>query len=955
MVVGAFIAVASLQSYAAGLGRLDVKSVLGEPLRAEVAVSAKPDEVRSLQARLASPSAYEAAGLVYTDIVSQLSVTLKKDDGGEPSLTVTSSGPINEPVVDLLLELTWSSGRVTREYTAFIDPPFIVAERQKRRVEEEMAAADAARAARGAETRPAEVPDAPTPQPLPSAVAEGTAPEGQAVAGDDEQMSAEQAEAAETASTMEMEQTQATGSGPVETIGGTDPTLFTAAPTVSAPAASAPADTGMATDEYGAEPVIGVIRGDTLSSIALARKPDGVTLEQMLVVLFRNNPEAFSGNNMNRLRAGKVIRLPNPAEYTQLNVQQARKEVRVQYSDWNAYRERVAAAAMQQPADEQPAQQAAAGAVTPRIEDRAPAADGSSPEVVKLSRGEPAAAGQSGGQANVKALEEQLVASEKALQESNARVARLEKIIEDLQKLAEVENENMAQVQSQAATAKAPPAPAPEKMPAGESQPEKAPVKDAQPVKPEQAPQVAAAGSEASAPAKPESGAPAASPAKAPPPANPPQRRAPPPPPPSLVDQVMEQPYLLAVPVVILLLIGFGVSRLRKRKREAKPVTEEVAPAGQAEASGKMPASQSFSPGRTDTGVGGSGAADSDDVDPLEEAEIFMAYGRDAQAEELLKEAIESHPTRYEIHAKLAEIYAKRGDKKALEKIARDMQQGSGGHGEPWARVVALGYSLDPANPRYAEGKSDAEDNGAAASPAKGLTSTTDRIDFEVGLGDDTSGGSTDFDPSESSGFGAGTEPDLDATIDESFAMDNDPTTIQIRSNSKWEETDLDLSSDAGLTATDLDLSGELPGRGGRDRGESGDTTINLSMDADDEPEMRLGRPGAGRGKDDDAGLEFNMDGFSLDSGGDGEDDSDSSSSDMPALDLSGISLDFDGASGSGDKDEKWYEVQTKFDLAKAYQEMGDKDGAREILQEVITEGDSEQKAAAESVLASLD
>ena len=103
------------------------------------------------------------------------------------------------------------------------------------------------------------------------------------------------------------------------------------------------------------------------------------------------------------------------------------------------------------------------------------------------------------------------------------------------------------------------------------------------------------------------------------------------------------------------------------------------------------------------------------------------------------------------------------------------------------------------------------------------------------------------------------------------------------------------------------------------------------------------------------------MDGFSFNSGGDGEDEAqtESSSSDMPALDLSGISLDLDGASGassgSGDKDEKWYEVQTKFDLAKAYQEMGDKDGAREILQEVITEGDSEQKAAAESVLASLD
>ena len=77
-----------------------------------------------------------------------------------------------------------------------------------------------------------------------------------------------------------------------------------------------------------------------------------------------------------------------------------------------------------------------------------------------------------------------------------------------------------------------------------------------------------------------------------------------------------------------------------------------------------------------------------------------------------------------------------------------------------------------------------------------------------------------------------------------------------------------------------------------------------------------------------------------------------------PALDLSGISLDLDETTASvpdaSGKDDKWYEVQTKFDLAKAYQEMGDNDGAREILKEVISEGDSDQKVAAESVLSSL-
>ena len=79
----------------------------------------------------------------------------------------------------------------------------------------------------------------------------------------------------------------------------------------------------------------------------------------------------------------------------------------------------------------------------------------------------------------------------------------------------------------------------------------------------------------------------------------------------------------------------------------------------------------------------------------------------------------------------------------------------------------------------------------------------------------------------------------------------------------------------------------------------------------------------------------------------------------VPEIDLSGISLDLGtetapSLSPTG-KDDHWYDVQTKFDLAKAYQEMGDKDGAREILKEVLQEGDAEQKTAAQSVLSSLD
>jgi pilus assembly protein FimV len=110
------------------------------------------------------------------------------------------------------------------------------------------------------------------------------------------------------------------------------------------------------------------------------------------------------------------------------------------------------------------------------------------------------------------------------------------------------------------------------------------------------------------------------------------------------------------------------------------------------------------------------------------------------------------------------------------------------------------------------------------------------------------------------------------------------------------------------------------------------------------------------------ADLDFDINDISLESEGAVKSepvlDLSTSAPPMPELDLSSISLDLGGANPAeeqaGAKDDKWYDVQTKFDLAKAYQEMGDKEGAREILREVISEGDSEQQAAAEKVLETL-
>jgi pilus assembly protein FimV len=932
-VSGAIIAAASLQSNAAGLGRLDVKSVLGEPLRAEVTVLAKPSEVQTMKVQLASPQAYEAVGLVHTLFISQLAVSFRQDTGELPIVSITSVDPIDEPVLDLLLELTWASGRVTREYTAFIDPPFIVAERDQRRVEEAMAAREANVAARaaemqvenkpsGAETQAATAPVSPTPEPLPE-------------------------------EPVAIDATQEIDLGPVETIGGTAPTLFGAVPTVST---SVGADTAIADESVSvSEEPINVVRGDTLSKIALANKPAGVTLNQMLVVLYRNNRQAFSGGNMNRLRTGKIIRLADPDEYRQFNVADATREVRAQTTSWKAYKQQLAAASVQRA--EQLPQQAAGGAVTPKIQVPLPPS-GTSPEVVKLSRGDPATAGQGASQAASVALQEKLVATEKALGESSERVTRLEKIIEDLQKLAEVQSSDMAELQSQAGTA-AQPKPAPAAPQAAPAQPSQLPA----PAKPGQASPNIQPGPDSAAPAKPGQSAPVAgqtgtpAPAKAPPAATAkppkttptarkPRSRPQPQPPQSLLDRAFAQPYLFAIPVIVIALIGWGAWRLKGRFGALKAgfkKKKEPAVVGSAEtASG----SGAFSPDATDIGFPGRAAKSGEEVDPLEEAEIFLAYGRDAQAEELLQEALAIHPGRFEIHLKLLEIYAKQSNKEAFEKLARIIQQEPGSEGEIWDRVAKLGYSVDPENPRYADGAAGQGEQSDYDQSASDISSSTDHLDFDVGMGD-----STDQD--------ASSEPGADIDLGDGDSKDFAKTQVMSSSTTHPGGESAPIESDLNLDLPPVD-----DGAGALDLSvDDGGNMLDFDFDS-----AKIGDEPDDSDKSDetattsiDPGLEFNIDDISL--GNDdvslgGGDEEQSESSEAPALDLSGISLDLDETTAdlpdASGKDDKWYEVQTKFDLAKAYQEMGDNDGAREILKEVISEGDSDQKVAAESVLSSL-
>jgi pilus assembly protein FimV len=715
-------------------------------------------------------------------------------------------------------------------------------------------------------------------------------------------------------------------------------------PGVQAGTSKAPAEAASpAAGEYT------VKSGDNLARIARANKPADVSLDQMLVMMFRENPDAFAGNNMNRLKTGKVLRIPDASLADDVSAVDARKEVRVQAANWNAYREKLAAVAAEAPAPAAATGQSATGKVTSVTEDKAAPAAEAPKEVLKLSKGEVAKPGAGAdpkaSAERVRTLEEEVAAKNKALGEANQRIASLEKTVKDMQMLMEMKSKGMSEVQKAAEETKASPAkPEPAKPEPPKAEPPKATAPEA-PKPPEPA----------TAPA-PEAPAPAA---EAPKPRKPVAPPPPPPPPPSLVDQILEDPLYLAGGAAALLGIGgLGFLAYKRRKGGASGGPEET-PAkkkgGKKNSSAELIPEESAAAGSATSAT--LEATASEEGDPLAEAEIFLTYGRDNLAEERLKEAIAANPRRFELHAKLLEIYAGRKDAAAFEQVAKELQIGTGGKGEIWNKAARLGYQIDPSNPRYAAGRPGDDDGtatmvigaggfAAAAAAAAGaapaaMDAAKTNLDFNLGFDENALGTTTDIDLGK-----------LGPEIEAASATRTDIDLSEIADANSMSESVLldpgaklpDFESQATVQMEAQEHTKPLEGAGGG--GMDFDFDVNALSSA---PPAAPAPAPAG----DDGGLNFDLSGLDLGSGG-----ADAGGGSAPDLDLSGINLDLGGASsapqGGGGHDDKWYDVQTKFDLAKAYQEMGDKEGAREILQEVMAEGDAEQKQAAQQVLASL-
>lgn len=580
-------------SLALSLGRITVKSALGEPLRAEIDIpNISAEEAATLQTKIAPPETFTAAGLEYNPAVAEIQATMGRRSDGRPYISLTGPSSVNEPYVDLIIEASWASGRVVRDYTMLFDPPSM---------------------------RPA----------APASALAQTATTG-----------------------------TTTGTKPAEK-------KPTSGVSVSKPA--------VAGDQQ-----ITVRSGDTASKIALRSKTAEVSLDQMLVAMLRANPNAFSKGNVNRLRAGAVLDLPSVEQAKALSRSEATEIVIAQSKDFRAFRNKLASSAPN--VNVESADRKASGTLEPSLQDKTASAVAS--DKLTLSKG----AVQSGGQ-------EAKLAKELADKDAASRAAELAKNIEDLKKVGS------------ATSASAAPANTVSAAQAGET-PAIAITSSAMLPTASQA-MSASASDPATAASEPSTAA--SQPQPAAPVASAPVTPALAPEQPGILDEILDGPVVAAAGWGGLALLGgLGLYLWRRRSRNnaagnssliesrLQPDSFFGASGGQRVQTGNddptSVSSMVYSPSQLDA---------ADDVDPVAEADVYLAYGRDVQAEEILKEALKRNPSRLAIHMKLLEIYAKRNDSTAFQGAATQARKLTIDESPEWARICELGLRMDPSNPLY--------------------------------------------------------------------------------------------------------------------------------------------------------------------------------------------------------------------------------------------------------------
>ncbi|MGV1044808.1 type IV pilus assembly protein FimV [Limnohabitans sp.] len=300
-----------LPAHALTLGKFQVQSAMGEPLRAEVEVTQfTPDELRGLQAQLASPTSFRQAGMEYNPALNGIVTRIENHTDGRTFIILRGRTPVQDSFIDMILEAQWATGRTVKNYALLLNS-----------------------ASPSSVSRQSTLPTRAHVQADPLTQTYTPVLAAAAVAND-------------VAPTPRNGDTQAS-QAPIIRFdpASTSPSASSTAPIAQA----APLGIQPALSEKilaGESETITINRGDTLSNVIVGRLPADISSEQMLLALARANPSAFIEGNINLVRAGSVLRMPTTSEASQISPAEAHQAVIDQNRDFAAYALRVAGSAL---------------------------------------------------------------------------------------------------------------------------------------------------------------------------------------------------------------------------------------------------------------------------------------------------------------------------------------------------------------------------------------------------------------------------------------------------------------------------------------------------------------------------------------------------------------------------------------------------------------------------------
>lgn len=681
----------SSTAYALGVGSIDASSALNQPLEAKIPLlSAQPHELDSLVVTLASPLAFQRAGVERPFNLSNLKFELVKGD--KPYIRVRTEKAVKEPFLDFLVEMSWGGGRLVREYTLLLDPPTLSPEPGR-------SATVSAPAASRAQSAPSEQ-------------------QGAAVAR------------------------AASSRGGVSQVSG--------------------ASTGRAGD------TVTVRSNDTLWEIANRVRPEAVTVNQAMVAVFRQNPDAFISGDINRLRSGSVLRVPTGSEMQALSPDAATAEFRRQLQVARTARTEATTAA---PARTEPRvqviapsqsggeSQSAAGLLDGKLE-------ANSENVSKLQR-ELALTEESN--ASLKAENEDLKAQVDAMKE---RVESLERLV-NLQ--AQPAGENGEAMPEQPAVTEPASGETAAETPAV-TEPETA----AEPTEPVAQPEPVKTTVDVVAPVTPE-------------------------PEPEYVSFLKDWRNLAMIGGAVLALVYLVLRRRRGGDAEALPEaavpTQPIAePQDDAEAvaGGEIAEDEELE----EFDLPAAASEMPPESDALSEAEVYLAYGRYDQARDVIAKAIDAGQTRPDLRLKLMEIAALTQDHDDFMTQAEALQVQVGEDDPTWQRALEMGREFAPEQALF---------GGAGAAEPEAAADEAADLDF----------GAVEDAPAEEPEFAAEPEQELQAApeaeqeqqepaAEDDFALDFAFDTKDEAEPEQDEALSFDLDEQAEEPAAELDAEPEL-------------------------------------------------------------------------------------------------------------------------------------------------